>query len=461
MSVPPDIEKLSALLPNLGIEREFVRKAVDYLLVDPENEQRWAGIAIDYREASKLHAADAVFRIALERFPNSAALAYTRGELLRIWQKMDGARALHSLAHKLDPEMPHPMLGLGKLYMDMQDYSVAVDWYRKHLERRPDHVVTHNNLANCYLQLGDYDAAERHYKAALDLDPDHTDALLSYAGYLYLNREFDHALKHMDHLLAVDPSDEEARSMRKEIARRPEQLKPIGVSNTRHNPIMLRGSVNYGWEGSAEAPQFTLTTPDLTKTSIIELNGRNSDSVRSDSGYLAADLVDLERHIEQVLAEGQVPDVSDKVVVFLSYRRDPPEHIDWVRAFATALAGRGYEVAFDEFISREAPEITVPALVSQLAACNLFVPIITDEYTQAVEPDDMYTSAFVAIGVDDNSWAYDEMRVARRLVQRGMRCLPLWQSGTMLPSPFYEGNMVDVRTQEGYAAMLDHFFPPA
>jgi hypothetical protein len=98
--------------------------------------------------------------------------------------------------------------------------------------------------------------------------------------------------------------------------------------------------------------------------------------------------------------------------------------------------------------------------VSLVAMCNLFISILTNEYATAVEPDGTDSSQFVAIGIGEDAWVFDEYRTAKQLVSMGrMKYLPLWHSGAMMPSPFYEGNVVDVRTEASYEAALNRYFP--
>lgn len=133
-----------------------------------------------------------------------------------------------------------------------------------------------------------------------------------------------------------------------------------------------------------------------------------------------------------------------------------------MRAFADALVARGYDVALDEHLSRDNPDISVPELVAKLAGAALFVPIFTNEYAAAVEPDGMYTEPMIAIDIDDDAWVFDEWQLARHRVAAGkMKMLGVWRAGVMLPSPFHRGNVLDVRTDAAYRAALDAVFPPA
>lgn len=162
---------------------------------------------------------------------------------------------------------------------------------------------------------------------------------------------------------------------------------------------------------------------------------------------------------------GVEPAIVEKVasqwpVVFISYRWSSQEHIQWVAGLAAQVKTRGYEVCYDRDMSSDDTRMTVPELVANLAKCNVFLPVLSHEYTVAVEPDEMFTASFVSIGVDEDAWVYDEYRVARQLSAAGrIQWLPLWRSGASLPSPFYEGNVVDVRMDGQLLPALDRYFP--
>jgi Tfp pilus assembly protein PilF len=66
-------------------------------------------VGVDFRDAGKYYAADAVFVAALDRFPNSSAMWQSRGELFRRWEKVDGAQAFFLRAMELDTNAAGPL----------------------------------------------------------------------------------------------------------------------------------------------------------------------------------------------------------------------------------------------------------------------------------------------------------------------------------------------------------------
>ena len=463
MTIPEDIECLSTLFPKLGIDAEIAEKARVLLCADPRDQNRWGGIAVDFRDAGKYYAADAVLAAALHRFPDSTALWGARADLFRRWEKVDGAEAFFLHAIELDPNAPSPLFGLALLYEQIELYTEAIQWYHKFLEMRPESASAHTNLANCYRQLHRSDDACRHYKMALSVNPNHANALFNFASILYEQRKFDHALRLIDTLLTRHPSDDGAQLLRKEILRRPDKPQKIGKQQLVNRPIIIRGSPNYGWQGPASSPVMSWVEPDTSFTEILthaELLKHNVDERRAFAGYRTSDIAELEREISQIVSSEPVPRPSECPIVFVSYRWSSPDHKKWVTRFALQLISNGYKVNLDRFMSQASPDLSVPKLVASIARCNVFIPIFTDDYSIAVEPNGMFTEEFIAIGIDEDAWVFDEYRVAKQLISIGrMQYFPLWRSGTMLPSPFYEGNVVDVRTEDKYRQAIRTYLP--
>jgi hypothetical protein len=169
-----------------------------------------------------------------------------------------------------------------------------------------------------------------------------------------------------------------------------------------------------------------------------------SRKAREIFGYRILDIAQFEELFEEKLKEPRPANPPPKI--FLSYRRAPPDHAAWVRRLAEDIRARGYDVVFDEFLSEKNAVLPVPELVAHLGTCTLFVPIVTTDYALRVEPDGIHTDQCVAIGVDEDSWVFDEYRMGLRLVRRSRAGLAgFWREGSLFPCPFYEGNLIDFR----------------
>jgi tetratricopeptide (TPR) repeat protein len=83
-----------------------------------------------------------------------------------------GAAAAYQRAIAADPKFSWPYANLGRLYMDMAQHEVALEWLRTAIQINPKHVRAHVNLGVALQVLRRYDEAVPAYRAALALDPD-------------------------------------------------------------------------------------------------------------------------------------------------------------------------------------------------------------------------------------------------------------------------------------------------
>jgi tetratricopeptide (TPR) repeat protein len=83
-----------------------------------------------------------------------------------------GAAAAYQRAIAADPKFSWPYANLGRLYMDMAQHEVALEWLRTAIQINPKHFRAHVNLGVSLQLLRRYDEAVPAYRAALALDPD-------------------------------------------------------------------------------------------------------------------------------------------------------------------------------------------------------------------------------------------------------------------------------------------------
>jgi tetratricopeptide (TPR) repeat protein len=457
----PDIAQLSQLLPTLWIEQGIVDKAVAYLQAEPADVKRWGGVAVDFRRAGKYFAADVVLQLALQRFPEEALLWNERGMLFDAWQKDEAAVTLFDRALQIDPALGPAQFGRARALKKQQRYADAIVAYRLYLQAKPLSVGAHNDIGICHLALEQYEPAITHFSEAIKLDPASPNALFNIAATFYRTTMYDQALETIGYFLGRWPDDAAAQDLREKIRLRPAEPDWIPLDELPHRPQILRGSLTAGWTGAARDPKFETVKPDLRQDEplgLAEIRAMPPEQARAMFGLRTVDITQFEALFEEKLREPRDANALPKI--FLSYRRAPADHAAWVRRLAEDVRARGYEVIFDEFLSEKDRALTVPALVSHLATCTLFVPIITADYALRVEPDGIHTDEFVSIGVDEDSWVFDEYRMGMRLVRRGRAGLAgFWREGVVFPSPFYEGNLIDFRDDRKYRALIERQFP--
>jgi tetratricopeptide (TPR) repeat protein len=81
-----------------------------------------------------------------------------------------GAAAAYQRAIAADPQFSWPYANLGRLYMDMDQHELAIEWLRTAIRINPDHFRAHANLGVALQTLKRYDEAVPAYRAALALD---------------------------------------------------------------------------------------------------------------------------------------------------------------------------------------------------------------------------------------------------------------------------------------------------
>jgi tetratricopeptide (TPR) repeat protein len=454
-----DIDGLLQLLTEIGLEPDRVELIRRHLVAGPEEENRWAGIAIELRQANRLHAADVTYDAALKRFPLSHRLWGNRGVLLRQWKRYDEAvKSLHQ-ALQLKPDYTIAMESLGLVYEHQQDWRQAATWYEKALAISPGRALPLNNAANCYRALGDRRTARTCYEKALAADPNYADALFNYAALLYEDKHFDEAAAILDRFLAKHPSDQAALRLRAEIKSQPSMPKPLGHQQFDEPKLIVRPSVNYGWTGPIGQGRITGPVPmapgmESNIVNLADVARMTREEAAAIVGYRTWDITQMWQLVQQEVARTNVPAFEERPILFLSYKRETPEHNAWVGRLAADLLARDYELVFDRFLEKDPRPPTVPELVSRLASCNLFVAILTEEYRRRVEPEDG------AILLDKDSWVYDEWQVAAALTKAGrMKFCGVWKSGPVVPQPFTTKNVADFRYDAEYVASLDKAFP--
>jgi tetratricopeptide (TPR) repeat protein len=461
MPTSADITKLGQMLPTLWIEEEIVDKAIAYLQTQPTDLKRWGGVAVDFRKAGKYYAADVTLQLALVRFPDEALLWHQRGLLFDAWQKDEAAIALFDRALQLDPLCGPALFGRARALKKQFRFFDAITAYELYLKLKPLSAAAQNDIGICYLALGRSDVALQHFAQAIELDPAGPNALFNTVATLYGMRQYDEAIEAVDYFLARWPGDLAAQDLRKKILLRPEEPDWISLEEERHQQLIIRGSPNYGWTGTASHPQFGMVEPDLSQTDILnvaDILAMPPEKARGIVGYRTVDSVQFQKLFEEKLKEPRPANPPPKI--FLSYRRAPADHAGWVRRLAEDIRARGYDVIFDEFVSENNAAMQVPELVALLATCTLFVPIITSDYALGVEPDGVHTDQYVALGVDEGSWVFDEYRMGLQLVRRRRaRLAGFWREGFLFPCPLHEGNLIDFRDDQNYRHQIEDQFP--
>jgi hypothetical protein len=136
--------------------------------------------------------------------------------------------------------------------------------------------------------------------------------------------------------------------------------------------------------------------------------------------------------------------------LFISYRWESGEHEHWMDYFVSDLLDRGYYVVFDRDPRRFGSEIDVDSLLALMNTCQIFVPVITEGYTQRV----------LAAHPEDGGALRREWDLALHLgEQRKLAFMGIWRSGEFVPPPFTPDALADFRDLSHYPHHMDATFP--
>jgi arylsulfatase A-like enzyme/Flp pilus assembly protein TadD len=104
-----------------------------------------------------------------------------------------------------DPRNAFAQLVLGSAYMGMEQYTKAIEQYRKYVALVPTSSYAHQWMAICYVRMGDKQNALREAAAALAIDPRSTDARILRGGILASRGQYDDAVAELRAAAQTDP----------------------------------------------------------------------------------------------------------------------------------------------------------------------------------------------------------------------------------------------------------------
>jgi tetratricopeptide (TPR) repeat protein len=103
-----------------------------------------------------------------------------------------------------DDERAH--FNLGGYYFGQQDFSKAIEHYKKATELAPTYSTAYNILGYAYRQNADYDSAEKAFQKYIELIPRDPNPYDSYAELLLKMGRFDDSIAQYRKALAIEPN---------------------------------------------------------------------------------------------------------------------------------------------------------------------------------------------------------------------------------------------------------------
>ncbi|MEP6636792.1 MAG: tetratricopeptide repeat protein, partial [Acidobacteriota bacterium] len=215
-----DNGKIPVTTSNEAARKEFLqgRDLAEKLLIQDSIQHFDKAIALDPNFALAEQNRAGVSPTAKEFFEHlkkAVALSdkASKGERLLILANEAGANANPAKQKEyLDqlvaayPNDERAHFNLGGYYFGQQDFTQAIEHYRKATELAPSYSTAYNILGYAYRQNGDYPNAEQAFKKYIELIPKDPNPYDSYAELLLKMGRFDDAITQYRKALEIDPN---------------------------------------------------------------------------------------------------------------------------------------------------------------------------------------------------------------------------------------------------------------
>ena len=123
------------------------------------------------------------------------------------------AATAYQKAIAADPKFSWPYANLGRLYMELDQYDLALEWLDNAIRLNPSHFRAHASKGVALQTLRRYDEAVESYRAALVLNPDDASTRANLGrSLLNLGRDAE-GLRELQTAVRLDPSLDEEREL--------------------------------------------------------------------------------------------------------------------------------------------------------------------------------------------------------------------------------------------------------
>jgi tetratricopeptide (TPR) repeat protein len=106
----------------------------------------------------------------------------------------------YNKALDLDPKSVKAIVNKGRLYKRSTNYDGAAEEFKNAIKIDDSFAPAHRELGECYYRLGKLEDAKAEYKKYLDLSKNNCGARIRYASFLYLSKDYPGALNEISQL---------------------------------------------------------------------------------------------------------------------------------------------------------------------------------------------------------------------------------------------------------------------
>ena len=189
---------------------------------------------------------------------------------------------------------------------------------------------------------------------------------------------------------------------------------------------------------------------------------------RSLPQYPLDEALHLKRTISKIVIKERIPGILNPSVqallprVFVSYRWDNPEHVNWVWLFVQDLLRRKVDVIYDRYDylahSPRPDHIGLAVLVQRMAGCHTFIPILTPKYMERIPNYSGPAALFGTTQTIEDGWVFDEFQqfLLQNKVRGQMPCAAIVREGELEDFiPMY-GKITDLRDSAKHKYAFDY-----
>ena len=446
-----DVNRLAAFFRESKLDPKYIDQFIPHLLGAPGDEDRWIDVAIALRKVGYDKCCEATYAMALQRFPKSCRLWNNQGVLFRHQKQFGKAVSSLQKALSIKPDYAIAMNNLGNVYELSKNFLDAGEWYRRAIKANPQDANSCNGLANCLFALGDDDdEAFEYYHKAIAIDPDYAEPQFNTAMQMIRRGQRAQANEKLQAYLERWPEDIQAQELLELTKDTSQELPEIHDAYVPERPKWITRPIdntNYEKSGDTAISATDVPPKPFASSSEYAQLTREQATALGQAGFY--DRANLWRLVKDHVDNGAPP---EDMRIFLSYRWENDLHREWVRGLADSLDERGYDVILDQF----AMEQPISEMISLIATCSIFMPVLTDGYFERIDVGD---GPVVSHEFMKDGWVFDEYQVALSLAKiHRLKIAGMWRSGR-LRDVFTTDNTIDMRDDRRMEMNLDRVFP--